>query len=437
MSTSLQPDDLISKMPDEILVTVLSMLPINNAAATTVLSPRWRYLWSQLDQLNFDGSQTLCNIHSSLWDSERNKFIKNVNNVIEKKRDCRIIQDFRIRFALNNRVRGIVDSVNKWLTFVVDKQVEFLELSFMDRDDSISSDELNCVFPQSFFESNLFKRPSMIDGVSKTHLFLKKLVLRKVCVTESILEKILKFCPHLETLIIHHGRYLKHINVGGRHLKLKHFEIAAIRTVSSILLTDFDLESFTYRGSEIVLDIDRVPKLKEIDMYDGRLAKNLFKPIQSCAFSLELLSINIKDPQKSLEIHSLPELPNVKKLRLAISGSKYDCLQYLAAILNACPNLENFTIKPLGSPVIKPNKRKATCNDNCYKHLKFCKIVGYYGRNCDFELAEYILESAVALKRIVIDAQPTTYSMSREVARSTTEHSIRSILPPSVELVIV
>lgn len=46
--------DRISVFPDEILVSVLSLLPLKEAQATSVLSRRCRHLWASIITLNFD-----------------------------------------------------------------------------------------------------------------------------------------------------------------------------------------------------------------------------------------------------------------------------------------------------------------------------------------------------------------------------------------------
>lgn len=45
--------DMFSKLPDELLSSILSLIPIKEAVRCSVLSKRWRYLYTQMPQLTF------------------------------------------------------------------------------------------------------------------------------------------------------------------------------------------------------------------------------------------------------------------------------------------------------------------------------------------------------------------------------------------------
>jgi len=51
--------DSISSLPDVILQQILSSLPTNLAIRTSVLSTRWRHVWSDTPYIYFDGPGTL------------------------------------------------------------------------------------------------------------------------------------------------------------------------------------------------------------------------------------------------------------------------------------------------------------------------------------------------------------------------------------------
>ncbi|CAH9061256.1 unnamed protein product [Cuscuta epithymum] len=48
--------DIISSLPDEVLVHILSFLPTKHAVGTSILSHRWQYLFTGVTKLDFDES---------------------------------------------------------------------------------------------------------------------------------------------------------------------------------------------------------------------------------------------------------------------------------------------------------------------------------------------------------------------------------------------
>lgn len=45
--------DRVSKLPDSLLVQILSLLPTQEAFTTFILSKTWRYVWPYVDNFNF------------------------------------------------------------------------------------------------------------------------------------------------------------------------------------------------------------------------------------------------------------------------------------------------------------------------------------------------------------------------------------------------
>ncbi|CAI9088303.1 OLC1v1022603C1 [Oldenlandia corymbosa var. corymbosa] len=53
-------EERISKLPDEILSRILSYLPLKEAGRTSILSKRWKRVWTLAPDLDFNGFTTLC-----------------------------------------------------------------------------------------------------------------------------------------------------------------------------------------------------------------------------------------------------------------------------------------------------------------------------------------------------------------------------------------
>ncbi|PWA94607.1 F-box domain, FBD domain, Leucine-rich repeat domain, L domain-like protein [Artemisia annua] len=391
---SSNPDYFISQMPDDVLVRMLSFLPIKDAGATSSLSTRWEFLWCNLTQLNF--------------------------NLMSRCKDI----DYCLRFAL-------------------DKKVEKLDLNLLDQ--SQDAREFlwnNFDLPLPSLDGNmihLVEWPSSSAMVIKMPS-LKEVSLKGVNISEPNLLGLLKSSPCLERLYIFGARLFSHIHVGGRDISLKYFTIVTCPEVYSISLYDFDLESFIYDGPEIDIRLTDLPMLKELDFSEDCIVSrnNVLAQISSFALNLQVLCLNIDYPKEILTFYIIPELPNVKKLMLRIAADGDDSLLDCISIAKACPRLEDLAFELLWFTPMKRRRKVMHAPPHAHEHLKFFRIGGYYGRTSDLELVVYFIDNAVALRKIVIDPMCLAYSadltatklLKREkAAQSSVACQLRPILP--------
>ncbi|KAL7584433.1 hypothetical protein Lser_V15G44108 [Lactuca serriola] len=445
----LKSKDFINQLPEEVLLLILSLLSLKDAVVTGSLSKRWKFLWCKLHKLEFDAGETLNDIVTDrkLLRKVRSKFLDQVNDVIESYNQP-VIQHFLIRFDL---YAGNAEVIDNWLQFAADKKVEMLELNFMKHGIKIRNSFFNYDFPFRLSDRNidhLFEMPSSAVAVVEL-ISLKKLVLKSVNVSNAIFEELLVNSPQLGMLCIDHSAYLTHVEVGGEALNLKHLEITNCCEVESIYLYEFNLVSFTYNGQAIDLHLTNLPMLKELDIGQGLagLKANVFGKISSCFSYIQALSFKIRQPKKSLILASIPELPNVKNLRLTIGTHEDDSLLEVASLANSCPSLEAFLIKLIWISPIKRRRdvrRGVTCP---HEHLKLLEIQGYYGRGSDLELVAYFIDNAVVLKETLIvprcQARKGTSTsmrfsnMNKNAAQCSAKRQLQSMTPQGVKLVIL
>ncbi|KAI7741284.1 hypothetical protein M8C21_021612 [Ambrosia artemisiifolia] len=428
--------DFISKMPDDVLVIILSLMPIKHAAVTSILSTRWRHLWRNVIRLNFDGTKSLKKMakNEKLCDIERYKYINQVYNVIISYNHPRV-QDFRIRFDLDS---SDFEEIDEWIKFALDKKVERLELDLLDKNYHVRD-------PDENYELRL---PSSVSMVGEM-LSLKNLFLDGVNLSESTLSEILKISPHLEKLYMFGSDVYPRIHVGGQDINLKRFKLVSCSGFESITLYGFGLVSFIYCGDEIELRLADLPKLKELDIGEVSvgLENNVFSQISSCALSLQVLVLDMWCPQKSLDVNAIIKLPNVKKLMLVMGAEEDDCLLEFTSIAQACPSLETFSISlQWYTPTKRRRKVRRVASAHVHEHLKLLEIIGYYGRISDLELAVYAIDHAAALKKIVIDPcchasggdfTREDFAKKQQAARSSAKRQLTPLLPPGVDLAIL
>ncbi|XP_062091713.1 F-box/FBD/LRR-repeat protein At2g26030-like isoform X2 [Humulus lupulus] len=127
ITTSISDEDRISKLPDSVIVHILSFLPTHNVVLTCLLSKRWKFMWYSVPKLYLSDND---------WSPE--KFFNYVDSCLEhRKKGMYFIVDSVItsfKLKMNCYRTSKATRLDKWLDFAVENKVKEinLDLNFCD-----------------------------------------------------------------------------------------------------------------------------------------------------------------------------------------------------------------------------------------------------------------------------------------------------------------
>ncbi|CAK9138649.1 unnamed protein product [Ilex paraguariensis] len=156
-------EDRISLLPDEILILVVLLLSLNEAAITSVLSRRWRCVWAFTTRLHFDALETF--FSAKLIKRERRKYVNWVNHIV---------------ISIN-----FISDIDKWLKFELARRVNRLVLDFSLDPHSTGNCRLSYTFPADCDDYCLLGYTSFI----KASPILAKFVLQVEWTSTSSIDK--------------------------------------------------------------------------------------------------------------------------------------------------------------------------------------------------------------------------------------------------------
>ncbi|KAK2984826.1 hypothetical protein RJ640_004651 [Escallonia rubra] len=121
-------EDMISSMPDSVLFIIVSLLPFKEAAQTSILSKRWRFIWQATRNIEFDERHFVKQDEGSEENKEnqRRDFIRFARLWIETYEEP-VIHKFRLAFS--NPANHALD-MQVCIGFAVARQVKVLDLDF-------------------------------------------------------------------------------------------------------------------------------------------------------------------------------------------------------------------------------------------------------------------------------------------------------------------
>ncbi|KAL7087297.1 hypothetical protein ACP275_13G059700 [Erythranthe tilingii] len=205
--------DRLSDLPDSILCHILSFLPTTkNTVATSILSRRWRYLWSYVPNLIFDSDDD------------------NIDRVLLLHK-LQTIDTFR----LSKNVTWLDHKLEKWISIAVNRNVQTIDVCIS----GIASVLPRCLFTCKtlvFLRLDSFREVANVEDIGGGFVFLpllKKLHMNFIhpesggylnwplppdCV-DGYLPRLLSGCPVLEELVVRLNVYFYPCKISSPTIK--------------------------------------------------------------------------------------------------------------------------------------------------------------------------------------------------------------------------
>ncbi|KAL7137286.1 hypothetical protein ABFS83_10G081900 [Erythranthe nasuta] len=420
-------DDRISKLPDDILVDVISRLSLKEAGRTSVLSPRWKNVWKHTPFLNFDADDVLQKImehHSSkdLIKIEAPKYVEWVNSVIRSHKSP-TLKEFKIRFHLDNKYES---SITQWLEFAFSKQVERLELNHE-----------NFVNPNEYYCLPDFRSLASCKS-------LKALSLVSVHVTDGAVEFFLRNCPLLEELVVCCSHKFLDLEVCGPSLVLKHLDLQHTYDFRTLKICAPFLTSLKVQITKGLL-IENVPMLVDLSLTSYSV-KGLISAISCCFSQLEVLCFSLTSINKEVmsEHGNFPEMPKLKKLFIEYKTCGYESLvRLMASLIRKSPRLEEFALQYNYFP---PKVRKDRGVEEAMwfpnNHVKVFKLSCDYSRVSDVMvyIVGGILGNCAGLEKIIVDTSDGYFPVNdrhKIERRNKAKQQLEPQVPRHIEFVVL
>uniref|UniRef100_A0A803ME70 F-box domain-containing protein n=1 Tax=Chenopodium quinoa TaxID=63459 RepID=A0A803ME70_CHEQI len=329
--------DRLSELPDEILVHILSFLPILDAVRT-VLIRRFGNLWTLVSSLHFKDYEFF---KAENWpgiridyDEHIPRFTSFVRNVLMLHKGIPV-DKFLLRFldvdVCDDDCESFITDIKLWIRFAIGREVKELEVQFEIDDFDLFLPR--CVFTSQFLVKLKFDRCE-IEGLSRVQMgSLRKLSLTFVKVSNEMFKKVIFGCPSLQELVLRYAyglnelqftapniekldlksRYLSvldcpNLKILNIHLNCSTVSCLQIDNISSVREVHI---GYVPRFEKIV---NQICKAEVVKISDGAFLQSFFKELHVPQTRWKCLHIVLYEDQFIGICRVLRSLPHLEEL---------------------------------------------------------------------------------------------------------------------------
>uniref|UniRef100_A0A0E0HME8 F-box domain-containing protein n=1 Tax=Oryza nivara TaxID=4536 RepID=A0A0E0HME8_ORYNI len=316
-------------------------------------------------------SSTLCGSNMCSAEQFTQKFIDNVNAVLQQHRG-KLVEALEIKIDFNSR---LANHLSNWVSFAVSSKTKslafYLPQNYTSNVFYIFPFELLDVKTLSRLQHiqlgfvSLIKLPFQFSGFPN----LKKLDLLLLRTTREDLEDMIANCPNLEWLSLNRCHIDDELKFDRPFTRLIYLQVIHCQ-ITKIEIDAVNLKAFVYKGFKLRVDLSEEKGLETVDIeFFGIALDYLLTAIPSALPSVQNLTIEARILQEAA--------PLIEQLELDFNDDGY------------ISDVETEALRSLP---------KCT-----YDHLKNVSIIGYVGCIGHVELLVHIVENAPALEALTID----------------------------------
>ncbi|KAK2416813.1 F-box/FBD/LRR-repeat protein [Trifolium repens] len=391
--------DRISDLPSNVIDGVLQNLNIRDLVRTSILSTKWRYMWTSGPRLVF--GEEFFGMYGYLDDPVVSKIITDVLMLHNGPK-----YNFCLYIPSGFNFKITAEHLDIWVPLLSGRGIKKLELLDFENDLShlpyivFSCKELT-KFKLGGFNLSI---PPNFSGFKR----LVNLILLSVTIESSALESLISGCPLLEKLRIEFCTDFEYVDFSAPTLKVLFLEFG--RNVKSICL----------KKANNLIDLT----LRSYDTWVSGLIKSLPKYIQRFSvapYFHEIPYADIIPPTLVKSSFNYIKYLELDYVKLHERGE----LLYIVSVLKSAPRLVELVVESYGRVDIAQasvHSEELECSSCCLNQLKTVNInICATSHQHAMSLIRFILANSTSLKTLTFDIRLDSQKLDAPVLLSISE----------------